>query len=70
MVIPSGGSKIYLVDLTAFTHFFLGGINECLEDNGGCEQLCIDTYDSYYCGCNHGYRVVNGYRNCVEGGEF
>ena len=30
-------------------------INECSINNGGCSQLCVDTYDSYYCSCRKGY---------------
>ena len=29
--------------------------NECLNTNGGCEQLCINTDGSFYCTCNSGY---------------
>jgi hypothetical protein len=29
--------------------------NECLFDNGGCEQICIDTYPSNECDCEVGY---------------
>ena len=31
--------------------------NECLVNNGGCAQLCIDTIDSYYCTCRGGYSI-------------
>ena len=32
--------------------------NECSINNGGCSQLCINTYDSYYCTCKYGYSLV------------
>lgn len=32
-------------------------VNECEYDNGRCSQYCIDTYDSYYCGCEQGFRL-------------
>ena len=39
---------------------FSAGVNECLDRNvHQCDQLCIDTYDSFYCGCNEGFRLSN-----------
>ena len=35
------------------------GINECNENNGGCNQRCVDTPSSFYCDCNHGYKLVD-----------
>ena len=26
-------------------------INECEDNNGGCEMLCMNYYGSYSCGC-------------------
>ena len=34
------------------------GVNECENNNGGCEQLCIDTYDGYCCMCRKGYKLI------------
>ena len=35
--------------------------NECLSNNGGCEQVCTNTNGTFYCTCNHGY---NGSEFC------
>lgn len=36
------------------------GQNECAEVSmNGCEHVCVDTKDSFYCKCNPGYR--NGF---------
>lgn len=32
-------------------------INECNQGNGGCEQLCTNTFGSYKCSCNDGYTL-------------
>ncbi|XP_032218620.2 multiple epidermal growth factor-like domains protein 6 [Nematostella vectensis] len=32
-------------------------VNECYQDNGKCEQGCINTYGSFHCGCWRGYKV-------------
>ena len=29
--------------------------NECAADNGGCEQVCINTPGAYQCSCRDGY---------------
>jgi len=42
---------------TAFGVGACSGVNECLFDNGLCSQVCVDTYDSYYCTCRQGYRL-------------
>ena len=34
------------------------GVNECQYSNGECSQVCVDTYDSYYCSCWPGYRLA------------
>jgi hypothetical protein len=41
------------------------GINECNENNGGCTQRCVDTPSSFYCDCNHGYKLVDN-RTCKD----
>ena len=39
--------------------YVTGGVNECVVRNGGCQQHCVDTYDSYYCVCYKGYKIFN-----------
>ncbi|KAG5899801.1 hypothetical protein JTB14_010241 [Gonioctena quinquepunctata] len=41
------------------------GINECHDNNGGCTQKCVDTPSSFYCDCNHGYKLVDN-RTCKD----
>lgn len=32
-------------------------VNECYRDKAPCQQICIDTADSYYCTCHKGFRL-------------
>lgn len=34
---------------------FFTDVNECTKENGGCSQICINTYGSYTCSCKDGY---------------
>ncbi|XP_023327750.1 very low-density lipoprotein receptor isoform X3 [Eurytemora carolleeae] len=38
--------------------------NECLTNNGGCEQVCLDTPTSYKCACQPGYKL--GFNNTCQ----
>ena len=32
--------------------------NECEVNNGGCHDICVDTYDGYCCMCRPGYHLT------------
>lgn len=33
-------------------------VNECMTNNGGCEDICINTFKGYYCACGIGNDLV------------
>ena len=39
-------------------------INECSENDGGCEQNCENSHGSFVCKCNSGYQLNLDKRNC------
>lgn len=38
-------------------------INEC-DGNHDCEQVCINTIDSFQCACQHGYFLALDGKRC------
>ena len=34
-------------------------VNECLIDNGGCDQNCTNTNGSFQCSCSTGYNLCS-----------
>ena len=46
--------------------FLLLDINECAQNNGGCEQGCTNTKGGYFCSCYQGYRLLQDNRTCAE----
>lgn len=38
--------------------------NWCEEENGGCEHLCLNTEDHYYCACSAGYQLAQDGQSC------
>ena len=45
-------------------NLFVGTTLECRGGRNVCEQLCVDTWDSYYCACEEGYELVAGGTSC------
>ena len=41
-------------------------MNECIANNGGCDQHCTNTLGSYYCSCAVGY-TLNGNEHACDG---
>ena len=39
-------------------------INECDDDNGGCDHVCTNTAGSYECSCNSGYSLALDNKGC------
>jgi len=35
------------------------GVNECLINNGGCSQICVDLPHTFRCACKPGYKLIN-----------
>jgi hypothetical protein len=45
--------------------FFLPDVNECMSNNGGCEQTCVNSEGSYECICSSGSRLDSDGKGCV-----
>ena len=39
-------------------------IDECLDNNGGCEQICSNAVGSFICGCRDGYNLSQDEYTC------
>ena len=52
--------------LSLFVGFFFHNtdINECLENNGGCQQVCNNIPGSLQCSCKPGYELDTDGINC------
>ena len=39
-------------------------INECLENNAGCDHTCVNTLGSYYCQCGDDHELHDDNHTC------
>lgn len=54
------------VRLRTLLLFFLDE-DECQENNGGCQHICVNTIGSYLCECKVGYTLHPNKHSCKEG---
>ena len=40
-------------------------IEECLVDNGGCDQICSEMLGSFVCLCSEGFTLGTDGKSCV-----
>lgn len=45
--------------------FFLD-VDECLSNNGGCQQICVNTMGSYECQCKEGFFLSDNQHTCIH----
>ncbi|XP_065334267.1 protein tolkin [Cloeon dipterum] len=56
------------VQKTGFAAVFFTDIDECTEQNGGCQHECKNTVGSYECSCYNGFTLHEDMHSCKEGG--
>ena len=44
---------------------FYADVNECLNDNAGCNHMCENTPGSYHCICNKGFKLDEDEHTCI-----
>lgn len=58
-------SGTFIHKLLFILHVCCIEIDECLIDNGGCNQTCTNTPGSYNCSCNTGYLLLEDQVSCA-----
>ena len=47
-----------------YIYFVFQDVDECTNNNGGCEHLCSNTIGSFLCDCGAGYQLDGNGLNC------
>ena len=40
-------------------------VDQCLTDNGGCEQMCINEVPGHVCSCSRGFVLHSDGKSCL-----
>jgi len=40
-------------------------VDECRDEPGTCQQVCRNTWGSFYCACHDGYRLQSDAVGCA-----
>lgn len=43
----------------------LAGVGSCDINNGGCEHICVDEAEDYFCECDEGFALMEDGQNCA-----
>ncbi|KAK3741569.1 hypothetical protein QZH41_012512 [Actinostola sp. cb2023] len=52
-----------------FAAMYYADEDECQENKGGCQHICVNTIGSYRCECKVGYTLHNDHHSCKEASE-
>lgn len=56
------------VQKSGFAAIFFTDMDECADNNGGCQHECKNTIGSYQCSCHNGFTLHDNGHDCKEGG--
>lgn len=56
------------IQKTGFAAIYMTDVDECSENNGGCQHECRNTAGSYECSCHNGFTLHENGHDCKEGG--
>ncbi|UYV74241.1 LRP1B, partial [Cordylochernes scorpioides] len=46
------------------------GMNECTQNNGGCQEFCFATLTNFVCGCRDGFTLAPDGVNCIATANY
>ncbi|KAG8041034.1 hypothetical protein G9C98_002022, partial [Cotesia typhae] len=56
------------IQKSGFAAVFFTDMDECVNNNGGCQHECHNTIGSYECSCHNGFKLQENGHDCKEGG--
>lgn len=57
-------SDALLAYFSGFSCVVAAGVDHCAEQDHGCEQLCLNTEDSFVCQCSEGFLINDDLKTC------
>lgn len=54
-----------------FSYFVtVTGVDHCAQQDHGCEQLCLNTEESFVCQCSEGFLINDDLKTCSSESPF
>ncbi|XP_048340184.1 low-density lipoprotein receptor-related protein 5 isoform X2 [Sphaerodactylus townsendi] len=64
------GRLDFVMDILVFHSSRQDGLNDCMQNNGHCGQLCLAIPNGYRCGCASHYTLEPNCQNCSSPSSF
>lgn len=56
--------------LCVFGFVTAAGVDHCAQQDHGCEQLCLNTEESFVCQCSEGFLINDDLKTCSSESPF
>lgn len=64
--LPTHCASLPAPGVTSLSPSLAADVDECQDNNGGCQQICVNAMGSYECQCHSGFFLSDNQHTCIH----